>query len=402
MITKFYFYFLALSIIPSLSYQQCSSYYTVRPGDTCASLIATYGLNPTNFYSGNSALNCNSLQVGQVICLNYLSSGTWNTGSYSTSNGYYGCANSYTIKAGDTCSALFGADQSLFYASNPNINCNNLQIGQVICLPYAYGSSSWTSNYGTVYNTGYGCPNPYTVKAGDTCAGILSYYGQDSSSFYTNNQGINCNNLQVGQVLCLQTSYGSYAGTNYGTSYYGGYGCANPYTIKAGDTCASIISYYGQLSSSFYAANPYINCNNLQIGQVICLGTNYGTNNGATWSTGYGCSNSYTVKAGDTCASILAFNGLNSGSFYTANPTINCNNLQIGQVLCLNGAYGSNYYGSSYTSSGCSNTYTVKAGDTCAAIISYYGLNSVNFYAANSNINCNNLQIGQVLCLNYY
>ncbi|KAF7343614.1 hypothetical protein MSAN_01982000 [Mycena sanguinolenta] len=105
------------------------------------------------------------------------------------------------------------------------------------------------------------------------------------------------------------------------------------------------------------------------------------------------CSKSYTVVSGDTCAAIEAKTGVSDSQLHSLNPSINsgCTNLGIGQVLCL----------SSGTSSGCTSTYTVVSGDTCAAIEAKTGVSDSLLHAANPSINsgCTNLQIGQVLCL---
>ncbi|KAF7343605.1 hypothetical protein MSAN_01981400 [Mycena sanguinolenta] len=105
------------------------------------------------------------------------------------------------------------------------------------------------------------------------------------------------------------------------------------------------------------------------------------------------CSKSYTVVSGDTCAAIEAKTGVSDSQLHSLNPSINsgCTNLGIGQVLCL----------SSGTSGGCTSTYTVVSGDTCAAIEAKTGVSDSQLHAANPSINsgCTNLQIGQVLCL---
>lgn len=48
------------------------------------------------------------------------------------------------------------------------------------------------------------CSNYYTVKAGDTCYdSIWIPNGLSESQFYSLNPGINCNNLQAGQQVCI-------------------------------------------------------------------------------------------------------------------------------------------------------------------------------------------------------
>ena len=47
------------------------------------------------------------------------------------------------------------------------------------------------------------------------------------------------------------------------------------------------------------------------------------------------CSQQYTVVSGDTCYQIALNNGISLTAFENMNPGINCNNLQIGQSVCV-------------------------------------------------------------------
>ncbi|KAF7343574.1 hypothetical protein MSAN_01977900 [Mycena sanguinolenta] len=108
------------------------------------------------------------------------------------------------------------------------------------------------------------------------------------------------------------------------------------YTVVSGDTCSAIEAKTGVSDSQLHALNPSINsgCTNLGIGQVLCLSS--------SGSSGGGCTSTYTVVSGDTCATIEAKTGVSDSQLHAANPSINssCTNLQIGQVLCLTGGSG--------------------------------------------------------------
>ncbi|KAJ6542370.1 hypothetical protein DFH09DRAFT_886464, partial [Mycena vulgaris] len=163
-------------------------------------------------------------------------------------------------------------------------------------------------------------------------------------------------------------------------------GCAQPYTVVSGDTCATIESSSGVSDAQLHALNPSINtgCTNLEIGQVLCL-------SGGSPP----CGQTYTVVSGDSCAAIESSTGLSDAQLHELNPSINsgCTNLEIGQVLCLGGG--------SPPVDECGQTYTVVSGDSCAAIESSTGLSDAQLHALNPSINtgCTNLEIGQVLCL---
>ncbi|KAJ7113571.1 hypothetical protein C8R44DRAFT_548936, partial [Mycena epipterygia] len=90
-----------------------------------------------------------------------------------------------------------------------------------------------------------------------------------------------------------------------------------------------------------------------------------------------GCAQTYTVVGGDTCAVIESKTGVSDAQLHTLNPAINsgCTNLQVGQTLCLSGG------------GGCSQTYTVVSGDTCAVIESKTGISDAQLHAQNPAIN---------------
>eukprot|EP00243_Klebsormidium_subtile_P004007 TRINITY_DN1778_c1_g1_i1.p1 TRINITY_DN1778_c1_g1~~TRINITY_DN1778_c1_g1_i1.p1 ORF type:complete len:245 (-),score=55.01 TRINITY_DN1778_c1_g1_i1:499-1233(-) len=47
--------------------------------------------------------------------------------------------------------------------------------------------------------------------------------------------------------------------------------CSKYYTVKDGDICFNIWNTFGLSSDQFYALNPGIDCDNLQIGQQVCI-----------------------------------------------------------------------------------------------------------------------------------
>ncbi|KAJ6566074.1 hypothetical protein B0H19DRAFT_900285, partial [Mycena capillaripes] len=91
-----------------------------------------------------------------------------------------------------------------------------------------------------------------------------------------------------------------------------------------------------------------------------------------------GCAQTYTVVAGDTCVTIESKTGVSDAQLHSLNPAINsgCTNLSIGQTLCLSGSGG-----------GCSRTYIVVSGDTCAVIESKTGVSDAQLHAQNPAIN---------------
>ncbi|MGE5528305.1 MAG: LysM peptidoglycan-binding domain-containing protein, partial [Patescibacteria group bacterium] len=98
----------------------------------------------------------------------------------------------YIIRPGDTFFALaarFNTTVAALIAANPGVDPNNLQIGQVLCIPGAPGF----------------CPGgtAYAVRPGDTYFLIAQRFGVSVQALIAANPGVDPNNLQVGQVICV-------------------------------------------------------------------------------------------------------------------------------------------------------------------------------------------------------
>ena len=95
------------------------------------------------------------------------------------------------------------------------------------------------------------------------------------------------------------------------------------YTIKAGDTFASIGQKIGASAEQIQAANPGVSPTKLQVGQVIHLpGGSGGT---------------YKIASGDTFHSIAQRKGVSEAALIAANPGVDPSRLQIGQIIHLPG-----------------------------------------------------------------
>ncbi|AEE97218.1 LysM peptidoglycan-binding domain-containing protein [Mahella australiensis] len=103
------------------------------------------------------------------------------------------------------------------------------------------------------------------------------------------------------------------------------------YTIKAGDTFWKLAKTYNTTVAAIQAANPGVNPNKLQIGQVICIP---GSNTPPAKPCPAG-SRSYTIKAGDTFWKLAKTYNTTVAAIQAANPGVNPNKLQIGQVICI-------------------------------------------------------------------
>lgn len=117
----------------------------------------------------------------------------------------------------------------------------------------------------------------YTVKSGDTCAGIASQYGVSLDAFMKANRTIdaNCTNLTVGDAVKIPgasatpTSSASGGGGATATPKPGG---AKTYVVKSGDTCDGIATSQGVDLQKLISLNKLdSDCRNLQVGQILQL-----------------------------------------------------------------------------------------------------------------------------------
>jgi len=160
-------------------------------------------------------------------------------------------------KAGDTFYSIarrYNISVDALIAANPNVDPDNLRIGQQICIP---GSTPPPS----------GCPTgttPYTIRSGDTFYSLARRFNTTVEAIQAANPGVDPNNLQIGQVICIPGTTPPPGGCPTGTT---------PYTIRSGDTFFLLAQRFNTTVEAIQAANPNVNPNNLQIGQQICIPT---------------------------------------------------------------------------------------------------------------------------------
>lgn len=163
------------------------------------------------------------------------------------------------------------------------------------------------------------CPSgsfAYTIKVGDTLYLLAIRYNTTVAAIMAINPGLDPNNLQVGQVICIPQT------TPPPSPCEGLY-----YVVRPGDTLFSIAQRFNVTVAQLIQANPGIDPNNLQVGQLICIPR----------STPIRCPGGtiYVVRQGDTLSSILVRFNISIMDLMAGNPGIDIDRIRVGQELCI-------------------------------------------------------------------
>lgn len=228
------------------------------------------------------------------------------------------------------------------------------------------------------YEMNYNCPSdsfPYIIKSGDTLYNLAKRYNTTVEAIMAINPGVNPNNLQVGQKICIPKGGTPEPRCPVGTFSY---------TIKQGDTLYNLARRYNTTVEAIMAVNPGIDPNNLQIGQIICIPKS---------STPPGCDGLYhVVRPGDTLYNLAMKYNTTVEAIMAANPGIDPNNLQVGQLICIP---------KGHMPIPCPGgvIYEVKANDSLTSILLRFNISVMDLMEGNPNIDIKNIRPGQKLCI---
>ena len=160
--------------------------YTIRPGDSLLSLARRFNTTVEAITNANPGIVPTNLQIGQQICIPV----TPVPGS--CQGGFL-----YRVKSGDTYYSIasrFGIVVDALIAANPGVDYNKLVVGQEICIPAPVPSPPTRCPRGTF---------SHTIQAGDTYFSLAERFKTTVRAIREDNPGINQNNLQVGQNICI-------------------------------------------------------------------------------------------------------------------------------------------------------------------------------------------------------
>lgn len=237
--------------------------YTVKSGDTLSGIASQYNTTVNQIVSLNQLSNPNLIYVGQVLKLK--NSQTTNSSSSSSSTATT-TAGTYTVKAGDTLSAIasrYSTSSSTLASLNSLSNPNLIYVGQVLKVS---SNASTSSSTGSSANSTVTTAASYTVKAGDTLSAIAAKYGTTYQALASANSISNPNDIYVGQVIKVSataTAASSQAASS--TSSNGSY------TVKSGDTLYGIALANGLNWQTLAKQNGINDPNVIFVGQKLSL-----------------------------------------------------------------------------------------------------------------------------------
>ena len=168
-----------------------SATYTVKAGDTLSQIAANYGTSYQTLASLNHLSNPNEIYVGQTLKLQ----ATTNTSTQTTTPTPAASTNqgTYTVKAGDTLSAIaaaHGTSYEVLAQVNGISNPNEIYVGQT--LKFTAATQTTAAKQGA-----------YTVTAGDTLYEIAQKVGVNWQHLAQTNHISQPYTIYVGQKLAF-------------------------------------------------------------------------------------------------------------------------------------------------------------------------------------------------------
>ena len=359
--------------------------YTVQAGDTYYLLAQKYQTSVEAIIRANPGINPNILQIGQTICIPGVFPSSCPAG-----------AASHIIQPGDTYYALAQQYHTTVQAildANPGFNPNMLQVRAQLCIPGAAGGrlsdNSAEMNEAPDGNDwglaeANSCPSgtfAYQIRSGDTVYALARQYQTTPAAILAANPGLNPEQLQIGQSICIPGSQAPSSCPD-GTAAY---------RIQSGDTLYGLAQKFNTSVAAILQVNSNLNPMQLQIGQSICLPSSVQPTPTPP-TTCPANSTSYTLQAGDTLYLLAQRFNTSVNAILNLNPGLNPNILRVGQTICL----------PSQAPPACppgGNRYTIQAGDTLSAIARHFNTTPVAIVLQNPGLRPDSLQIGMQICI---
>ena len=175
--------------------------------------------------------------------------------------------------------------------------------------------------------------------------------------------------------------------------------CGNAVALQAGETLAAVARKCGVTLSALIAANPQIaNVNAIAAGTIINMPRG-GTAQPSRPQPPAGATVRYTVRPGDTLASIARNAGVPMAAVIALNPDVDARTLRVGDVVRLPASASAGNPPPRNPPSGPITNYVVRPGDTIASIARMAGLPQAAVLALNPQLIGRTLRVGDTVRL---
>lgn len=248
------------------------------------------------------------------------------------------------------------------------------------------------------------CPpgtKPYMIMAGDTYYRLAIRYGTTVDAIIAANPNVNPDMLMIGQRICIPTTTPPPVTCPSGTT---------PYTIRAGDTFYNIARRQNISLDALLAANPGVDPDRLQIGQVICLPTTPPPPPTGCPTLRRGSRGEWVRKAQRILADANFDPGPIDGIFGPLTETA-VREFQRSKGLTVDGIIGPRTWAAmgvdcttppippTPTCPSGTTPYTIRSGDTFFNLAARYNTTVDAIRRANPGVDPDRLQIGQIICI---
>lgn len=256
------------------------------------------------------------------------------------------------------------------------------------------------------------CKATYWSVPGDTCKSIGLGWGLYDYQIHEANTFLNCEDIWNHTPICIP-DIPLPPTVTYSEPAVPTPTCKTTYYSKAGDTCRSIGLPSGLYDYQIYAANPFLNCNDIWVGTPICIPdvplpitVTYTDEPQATPTpppaTTPSCQFTYWSVADDTCDSLGAKFGVTADAIHNANSFLTCNDIWVNTPICVpfpNPTITISATPIPLPTPTCKETYISAEGDTCESIAHKYELSASDIYNANTFLNCGDIWTYTPVCI---
>lgn len=286
-----------------------------------------------------------------------------------------GIALTHSVRRGETLSTIatqYGIDPDALAKANQLGDANLVIVGQKLSVPASAAPFV-----------------KYRVRKGDSLGSIATRFGVSPQEISKANNLRDDDLVYTGELLRIPNKDSRQV----------------HYTVRKGDSLASIAVDQGVSAQSIASANSLRNANLLQVGQILAIPGGRGSPPEPAATKPLAPSKktpagTYTVRKGDILAEIAADQGIPASAIAEANKLSNANLLKVGQVLVIPGDTAPSVarIGES-TAKAASTTYTVRKGDNLESIAARHGVTVRDLTRGNEIRNANLVTVGQKLTI---